>query len=593
MMFEDLLTILIFTPTFFALIALMCHERLAKWICLTGAALTFAASIPLYTNFHDSTTLAEQYPNLRAAIIAKHVAHSVTERGDAAKSTIDSALVGLSKAEKTPPVLAQIKANAGLGWEAAFEAARHEITELDLACKGDRAIFAKQLRFVKYADWIPAFGIHYFLALDGLSMPLVLLSTLLTLLCLVYSWSFDGDKPIEKRRPLKGMFILFLLLETGLIGVFCALDMFLFYVFWEIVLLPSYFLIGIWGGENRNYAALKFFIYTLIGSVLMLIAMLALYFRSDILQTFNILSLLSLAGTEGFTGAFQTWVFLGLFIAFAIKVPVFPFHTWLPDAHVQAPTAFSVMLAGVMLKMGGYGFFRIAYPLCPDTATHPLFVYGVGILGVVGLLYGAFVALGQSDFKSLVAYSSVSHMGYVMFGLAALTPEAMNGASLQMFNHGASSAMMFLVVGVVYDRAHHRDLNRFGGLALQMPWYFGVAIVAMFASLGLPGLNGFISEFLCFFGAYKSSVLPKWLVISAVPAVVLTAVYILWTIKRVFLGEITNEQYKAFPDLTFNEGFALYPLAVICLAVGVYPNFLLDFMQPAVNAAWALTTHNL
>ena len=606
---EHLLTIVIFAPLLFAFVALLLNEKMAKWVCTIGAAVTLLISIPLYSGFDHATTLRDQfevkeidketgkvsysYPMLDA-VVKKHVKKHVRENSTTAEGIILQAILTKTVKKKDVPAatLAIIqKENATAGWKRAYEAADRECRELYLAARSDRSDMATQIRFVEYGDWVPVFNIHYFVGIDGLSMPLIFLTCLLTLLCLVYSWNFDGDKAPEDRRPLKAFFILFMLLETGLLGVFCSLDLFLFYVFWEIVLLPSYFLIGIWGGPKRNYAALKLFIYTLVGSVLMLVAMLALYWRDPSLPTFNMLALVGMSGQGVFTGPFMVWIFMAMFVAFAIKVPVFPFHTWLPDAHVQAPTAFSVMLAGVMLKMGGYGFFRLAYPLCPEAASHPVFVYGVGTLGLIGLVYGAFVALGQSDFKSLVAYSSVSHMGYVMLGMAAFTPAAMTGASLQMFNHGASSALMFFVVGVIYDRAHHRDLNKFGGLALQMPWYFGLAVIAFFASLGLPGLNGFISEFLVFFGAYQSNVLPKWMVIAAVPGIVLTAAYVLWTIKRVFLGELTNEKYKKFKDLSFQEAFALWPLAIICIVVGVYPRIVLDAMGPAIEAIVKLAYH--
>ncbi len=453
-----------------------------------------------------------------------------------------------------------------------------EICELRKAASLD---LAKRLKFVTRVPWIKTFGVYYFVGIDGLSLPLIFLSTLLVFLCLVYSWHIE--------KAPKGYYILFLVLETGLVGVFCALDMFLFYVFWEVVLLPGYFLIGIWGGPRRTYAAIKFFIYTLAGSVLMLLAMLALYFNATP-TSFNMLALLHDAPTMSL--AFQGWVFAALFIAFAIKVPVFPFHTWLPDAHVQAPTAFSVMLAGVMLKMGGYGFFRLAYPLCPDAAlsdsiTLPLFdwvlPFGVpalvGGLGLINIIYGALVAMAQTDFKSLVAYSSVSHMGFILLGLASYTHAAFEGAALQMFNHGVSSAMMFFVVGVIYDRAHHRDLNAFGGIGLQMPWYTGVAMIAFFSSLGLPGLNGFIGEVLIFLGAFQSSILPKWMVFTAVLGLLFGSAYILWTIRRVFLGELGNDKYRSFSDLEARETIALVPLAIMCIVIGVYPKVIIDVMD--------------
>jgi len=577
---EHLLTIIIFTPVLFALVALLLDERKAKWVCTLGALATFLAVIPLCLDYGHALPLKDQFEqSIRPKIIEKHLDHSLPRGADRGFS---QQLIELATATDDPaPAIVKKIDDAGLA--SLYKATAAEMKEMRVASTGH---MSEVMRFVEYGDWIPTLGIHYFLGVDGLSLPLMFLTALLSLLCLVYSWNFDQDKDPEERRPLKGFFILFLILEAGLLGVFVALDMFLFYVFWEIVLLPSYFLIGIWGGKNRNYAALKLFIYTLAGSVAMLIAMIALYFKADP-HTFNMLALLEYSA--GFSRQFQFWIFLATFIGFAIKVPVFPFHTWLPDAHVQAPTAFSVMLAGVMLKMGGYGFFRLAYPLCPDAATSNLFVYGVALLGVINIVYGAFVALGQSDFKSLVAYSSVSHMGYCLLGLSALTLGGMTGGALQMFNHGVSSAMCFFLVGVIYDRAHHRDLDNFGGIALQMPWYFGLSIVGFFASLGLPGLNGFISEFLVFFGVYQSSVVPKWMLISAVPGIVLTAVYILWTLKRVFLGDLTNEKYKKFPDITFHESFALWPLGIMCIVVGVYPRIILDVMEPSMKAILALT----
>ena len=387
------------------------------------------------------------------------------------------------------------------------------------------AAASEHIRYVEFGSWITSFNINYFMGADGLSLPLVWLTALLGILCIAYSWNIE--------KGTKAYFALFLILETGLMGVFLALDFFLFYVFWEIVLLPMYFLIGIWGGPRRVYAAIKFFIYTLVGSVIMLLCMLALYFHSGF-ETFNVLTLMEVAPSFSFT--MQMYLFLGLFVGFAIKVPVFPFHTWLPDAHVEAPTAASVILAGVLLKMGGYGFFRFSFGLAPNAARGDVeipifgnFVIFLAVLGVINIVYGALCAMAQTDFKRLVAYSSVSHMGYVLLGLAAMTDAGIQGAALQMFNHGLSSAMMFLIVGVIYDRAHHRNLTKFGGLATQMPYYTGLATVGFFASLGLPGLNGFISEALCFIGAYESEAaavgggftgMPRIFVYLALPGIV-------------------------------------------------------------------------
>ncbi|MBD3162087.1 MAG: NADH-quinone oxidoreductase subunit M [Candidatus Eisenbacteria bacterium] len=422
------------------------------------------------------------------------------------------------------------------------------------------------LQFVERVPWIRAFNIEYFMGIDGLSVPMVILTALLSFLCMFASWNIN--------KMVKGYFALFLLLETGMMGVFCALDFFLFFVFWEVMLLPMYFLIGIWGGPRREYAAIKFFLYTLLGSVLMLLSMIALYLMHDP-HTFDMTRLWTEYGVYGRT--FQLIVYVALFIGFAIKVPVFPFHTWLPDAHVEAPTAISVILAGVLLKMGIYGMLRISYPILPVATVY--FAYGLAVLGVINILYGALCAMAQKDLKKLVAYSSISHMGYCLLGMAALTPAGMNGAVLQMFNHGTTTAMLFLLVGVIYDRAHHRDIEGFGGLATQMPVYTGIVTVAFFASLGLPGLSGFISEALVFLGAFPVF---QTLTIIAVIGIVLTAGYILWTLQRMFLGTL-NEKYKSLPDINGRELFTLVPLAIIVIVLGVWPMPVLDLMRRSLG----------
>ena len=435
-------------------------------------------------------------------------------------------------------------------------------------------------QFVDKVPWIPAYNVQYFVGVDGISISMVLLTALLSFLCIFASWGIE--------KGVKGYFALFLLLETGMMGVFVALDFFLFYIYWELMLLPMYFLIGIWGGPRREYAAIKFFLYTLFGSVLMLLAILALYFASEP-HTFDMTQLIAQSGKYG-TATLHFWpfdrlgwgfqhvVWMALFIGFAIKIPAFPFHTWLPDAHVEAPTAVSVILAGVLLKMGTYGILRINFPMLP-AATADLAYYFLGVLGTWNIIYGALCAMAQKDFKKLVAYSSVSHMGYVMLGMAAFTPQGLNGAVLQMFNHGTITGMLFLLVGVIYDRAHHRDLDGFGGLAAIMPLYTGVSALALFASMGLPGLSGFISEVLILLGAWQKYPV---LTIFGASGVVLTAGYLLWAIQRVYLG-VLNEKYKAMPEINGRELFTLAPLAAIVIILGVYPRAMLDLLGSSLD----------
>ncbi len=424
------------------------------------------------------------------------------------------------------------------------------------------------MQYVERHTWIETYNIQYIMGIDGLSVTMVLLTALLCPICILASWNIE--------KGVKGYFMLFLLLETGMMGVFCALDFFLFYIFWEVMLLPMYFLIGIWGGPRREYAAIKFFLYTLVGSVLMLIAMLALYFHGEP-RTFDMLVLMERAPT--YARSFQAWAWLALFVGFAIKIPAFPFHTWLPDAHVEAPTAISVILAGVLLKMGTYGILRICYPIFP-VATQQFAFWCLAVLGTWNIVYGALCAMAQQDMKKLVAYSSISHMGYVMLGMATLTSQGINGAVLQMFNHGTVTAMLFLIVGVVYDRAHHRDINGFGGLASVMPVYTGLMTVAFFAALGLPGLSAFISEVLVLLGAWQYN---QALTIVAASAVVLTAGYMLWMLQRVWLGPV-NEKYANMPDLSARELVTLLPLAVIVLVLGIHPHAVLDLIDPTLLA---------
>jgi NADH-quinone oxidoreductase subunit M len=420
-----------------------------------------------------------------------------------------------------------------------------------------------EMQFVTKIPWIPSFNIQYFIGVDGISITMVLLTALLSFICIIASFGIE--------KAMKAYFALFLILDAAMMGVFCSLDFFLFFVFWEVMLLPMYFLIGIWGGPRREYAAIKFFLYTMVGSVLMLVAMLALYFYAEP-HTFDLLELAS--RSSSYSTGFQRLAWLGLFIGFAIKIPAFPFHTWLPDAHVEAPTAISVILAGVLLKMGTYGILRINYPILP-AATLEYAFYLLIALGTWNIVYGALCAMAQTDFKKLIAYSSISHMGYVMFGMATMTSEGINGAVLQMFNHGTVTAMLFLLVGVIYDRAHHREINGFGGLAGIMPFYTGWTALAFFAAMGLPGLSAFISEVLVLLGGWRSY--PALTIVSA-SAVVLTAGYMLWTMQRIYLGQ-PNEKYVGLPDINGREIFTLVPLGIIVIVLGVYPRPVLDLIN--------------
>jgi NADH-quinone oxidoreductase subunit M len=444
----------------------------------------------------------------------------------------------------------------------------------------DRA-HAGTMQFVEHRPWIPSIGVTYHLGADGLSLPLVVLTTLLTLLCIVYSWRVE----VRSREYMA----LFLLLETGMVGVFLALDFFLFYVFWEVSLVPMYFIIGIWGGTRRIYAAIKFFLYTLIGSLAMLLAILIVYFNATP-RTFDILTLIQQQPLAR-NLPLAIIAFWGFFLSFAIKVPMFPFHTWLPDAHVEAPTAGSVLLAAVLLKLGTYGFVRILLPLLPQAFAH--LAYVVAVLAVIGAVYGAVVAMAQTDLKKLVAYSSVNHMGYVMLGVAAAAAAAgraelggaavtaLNGATVQMLAHGVITGALFFLVGVIYDyRAHTRGVNDFGGLGARLPVYTGITMLAMLASLGLPALMGFVAEFLIFLGSFQ--IYPA-LTVFALVGVVVTVAFFLWTIYRIFMGPL-NSRWAALPDMDIRERWALVPLAALMVVFGLYPRPLVDAINLAMVA---------
>jgi NADH-quinone oxidoreductase subunit M len=437
------------------------------------------------------------------------------------------------------------------------------------------------IQFEEVHAWIPAFNIQYHMGVDGVSILMVLLTQLIGIIGVIASWKIP--------KAVKGYFALYLLLQAGMTGVFVSLDFVLFYVFWEVMLLPMYFLIGIWGGPRKEYAAIKFFLYTLLGSVLMLLAILGLYFNLEN-PTFDMVAMMNQANyspTGWLANNAPTWflaftpkqlVWLGFFIAFAIKVPAFPFHTWLPDAHVEAPTAISVILAGVLLKMGTYGIFRVNFAMMPDTTVY--FAKFIAVIGLINIVYGALCAMAQKDLKALVAYSSISHMGYVMLGMVSWHNAAgINGAMFQMFNHGTITAMMFLLVGVIYDRAHHRDINGFGGLWAKVPIYSGFVAIAFMAALGLPGMSGFISELMVFIGAFMSY---RLIAIIGTLGIVLGAAYLLWTIQRMFFGTL-NPKYETLKDINAREITALVPLLIIVVFLGVYPAPALDLIGASLG----------
>lgn len=494
-------------------------------------------------------------------------------------------------------------------------------------------------QFLEKAEWfrlelgsLGSMVVQYLVGVDGLSVTMVWLSAFVMFIGVISSWSISSNT--------KGYFLLYLLLSCSVIGCFVALDLFLFYLFFEFMLLPMYFLIGMWGGPRREYASIKFFLYTLFGSLFILVVMIGLYVSvidpvatgiqagkleageslsnadisrvqvlmshgelsaSQLVHTFNIVymmdannfipgSILSLSGGASLWGqSARLLAFLALFIGFAIKLPAVPVHTWLPDAHVEAPTPISVVLAGILLKIGAYGLIRIAYPVFPEGAVH--YAWLVAAVGVLSIIYGALNALAQEDLKKLIAYSSVSHMGYVLLGLAVLTPEGVSGAIFQMFSHGLISPLLFLVAGVVYDRTHDRMIENYGGLAFRMPAYTAVVVIAFFASLGLPGFSGFIAEMLVFLGSFNSAshygLIPHWLVMVAAIGLLLGAAYYLWTLQRMFFGRYfvrKKEMEERMTDLTLREYLMMIPLVALIILFGIMPSLFLDMVNESVSA---------
>ena len=429
-------------------------------------------------------------------------------------------------------------------------------------------------QMVERYEWIPALGAQYYLGVDGFSYLMILLTVVVGWLSILCSWSSIQDR-------IKEYYAFFLFLQAGMLGVFMVLDIFLFYVFWEIMLVPMYFIIGIWGGGKRLYAAIKFFLYTLAGSVLMLLAMLTVYFKHYEQFGHYSFALEDLMRVAAYSGPeLQFWLFWGFFIAFAVKVPMFPFHTWLPDAHTEAPTAGSVILAGILLKMGLYGLVRFAMPMFPKGVTDDLTIKLVAALSIVGIVYGALVSLMQKDWKRLVAYSSVSHLGFCTLGLIALNPNGIAGGMLQGFNHGLSTPLLFLAVGIVYDQRHTREIADYGGLANRMPIYTVLFAISLFASMGMPGLNGFIGEFTILRGAFEVSV---WWAGFAVLGIVLGAAYLLWLFQRVMLGPITNPKNEGLRDMNLREIVVMAPLIAGCFWIGLYPKPYFEILEAPTN----------
>ncbi len=424
------------------------------------------------------------------------------------------------------------------------------------------------MQFVERHEWLPAWGINYFIGIDGISILFIFLTIILSILSVLVSWMAIESK-------IKEFHIALLVIETAMLGVFVSLDFFLFYIFWEAMLIPMFILIGVWGGKDRIYAAIKFFLYTLAGSVLMLVGIVVLYFKGG--ETLNILELSNIR----YPFALQCWLFLAFFIAFAVKVPMFPVHTWLPDAHTEAPTAGSVILAGVLIKMGAYGFLRFSIPMFPDATR--FFALPIVVLSVIAIVYGAFVCFAQKDMKRLIAYSSVSHMGFVTLGIFSLNSQGLEGGILQMLNHGIVTGALFLMVGIIYERTHSRMIADYGRFASLVPWYAGIFMIFTLASIGLPGTNGFIGEFLIILGAFSSY--REFGVLAAI-GVILGAGYMLWLYQRVFFSSYdikeAGERHHMF-DMNLREVITLLPLIIFVFWIGIYPDTFLDYMHTSVE----------
>jgi NADH-quinone oxidoreductase subunit M len=458
---------------------------------------------------------------------------------------------------------------------ATFVAALDFAVSLPLWFSFDRAKAGYQ--FVERVSWIPSLGVDYHFGIDGISLLLVLLTTCIGVIAVYCSYTAIAERQKE-------YYVLLLLLQTFMIGTFCCLDFFLFYVFWEIMLVPMYFLIGVWGGQRRLYAAIKFFLYTLAGSVLMLLGIIALYFYNTTgflgykglghAATFSVQKLTAVAASM--PPELQIWLFFAFFFGFAIKVPMFPFHTWLPDAHTEAPTAGSVILAAVLLKMGTYGFVRFSLPMFPEAVKTQWVIGMMVFLAIVGIVYGAMVTLVQKDMKKLIAYSSVSHLGFVMLGIFALNMAGVQGGVLQMINHGISTGALFLLVGILYERRHTRMIAEYGGLARQMPIFATYFLIMALSSMGLPLLNGFIGEFSILQGAFAKNF---WWALFACTGIVLGAAYLLWLYQRIFFGELSNPANAKLPDLSFREQLTLAPLVVLAFWIGLYPKPFFDVLR--------------